>query len=264
MDQILNTFEIKGIKPDKFPLVSVACLIVAAKYYELDRHIPFIEDYSRLSKARLSVPSLKEYERHILNWLNWDLSATPPSIYVQMISLQGLSREDDKSETEVLKPSQLSKMAKFTELFADFVVGDSIFVQKKMSVIAAGCIMAARKAVKVDPIWNKELEKLCKYKQCEIEEVSRVIFNSYYWMISFGKECIEWPACKDLSHKDKENILEPNKSNSSTTSTLIVSSEKETFNLEEHKKNLENMKSTIESKLSVLDHQSKSLEMLIS
>jgi Cyclin, C-terminal domain/Cyclin, N-terminal domain len=264
MDQILNTFEIKGIKPDKFPLVSVACLIVAAKYYELDRHIPFIEDYSRQCKARLSVTSLKEYERHVLKWLCWDLSATPPSIYVQLMSLQGLCREDEKVESEVLKQSHLNKMAKFSELFAELIVGDTIFVQKKMSIIAAGCIMAARKAVKIEPIWNKELEKLSKYKQSDIEEVSRIIFNNYYAMVSVGKESIEWPVCKETSHKDKENIVEPNKANACSASAIVAAGEKEVFNLEEHRRNLENMKSSIESKLSVLDHQSKSLEMLIN
>jgi len=98
MDYVLSKHDFPR---HKLPLIAVTCLSLAAKYDELDKNIPPIQEYIRASGSKLPatrVDDLKECEVNVLRILAWNLRIITPLVFVETLLTQGVLHSTDLIE----------------------------------------------------------------------------------------------------------------------------------------------------------------------
>ncbi len=96
MDYVLSRHDFP--KP-KLPLIALTCLVLAAKYDELDKNIPPLHEYLRASVSRLPVArvdDIKECEVVLLRVLAWNLRIITPLVFVEALLTQGVVHSEEK------------------------------------------------------------------------------------------------------------------------------------------------------------------------
>lgn len=84
------------IKQDRH-LWGLTALFLASKYDELDKNIPYIPDFSKISsRANYSWDEVTQCESKFLNLLNWDLVVICPLYFISTFVEYGVLFEDDK------------------------------------------------------------------------------------------------------------------------------------------------------------------------
>lgn len=68
----------QDISPDSYDLIQNGCMLLAAKFEELDMKIPLIMDLQAASKYKLSYDQLKGVQSELLTLLDFDLMALTP------------------------------------------------------------------------------------------------------------------------------------------------------------------------------------------
>lgn len=66
------------VSPSSYDLIANGCLLLAAKFEELDMKIPLIEDLIVTSRFKLTYPQLKGVQSELLTLLDFDLMALTP------------------------------------------------------------------------------------------------------------------------------------------------------------------------------------------
>lgn len=83
----------------KHHLIALTCLILAAKYDELDCNIPMLQDFQKIANSKLvmvRIDAIKECETAILRLIDWNLKIITPIVFVEMLLTQGVVFSNDK------------------------------------------------------------------------------------------------------------------------------------------------------------------------
>ena len=107
--------------------------------------------------------------------------------FVSPLLSLGLIFEDDScdkplSSKDILSDSNKSRvqsLQKFSEFFVDIAFQSLEIQQYKYSIQAVASIVAARKTLSIDPIWNPKLETITGYQFSEIEECYQTLYSKY-------------------------------------------------------------------------------------
>ncbi len=85
---------------EKYAVVAVTCLWVAAKFYEIDPNIPFLGDLQKAATTRgcrrLSECTIIDCEQRLLKALDWNLNVTPAAAFVNLLFFQGVVFSSDR------------------------------------------------------------------------------------------------------------------------------------------------------------------------
>jgi hypothetical protein len=73
----------------------------------------------------------------------------------------------------------LKYVRKYADFFAELCLQEYAFQKFHPSVLAAAVVAAARRAVKIDPIWNGELEALTSYDEQAIYPAYKSLYAYY-------------------------------------------------------------------------------------
>lgn len=92
--------------------------------------------------------------------------------------------------------SALKYVRKYADFFAELCLQEYTFQQYLPSVMAAAVVAAARRAVKIDPIWNPELEGLTTYNERQIFKAYKHLYN--YYLESFPTAPHAFPSPKSV------------------------------------------------------------------
>ena len=82
-------------------LIAATCLSLAAKYDELDKNIPPIEELLRACVSKLAgarIEDVKECETQLLRALSWNLRIITPLVFLEILLTQGVLHDTDKIE----------------------------------------------------------------------------------------------------------------------------------------------------------------------
>lgn len=127
MDYVLSRFNFPGMK---FCLVGLGCLMVAAKYIELDIKIPPLPDFLRGSKSVLpgvTNVELKRCEKTLLKTMNWNLRIVTPLNFLELILTQGVLHVTDEVDN---KRTDLAKeLTRHSLELLDFSINSIIVIQ---------------------------------------------------------------------------------------------------------------------------------------
>ena len=96
MDYVLSR---NDFPKERIYLTALTCLVIAAKYDELDKNIPPLHDYIRVSMNKLPaarVEDIKECEVVLLRILAWNLRIITPLVFVEALITQGVVHTSDR------------------------------------------------------------------------------------------------------------------------------------------------------------------------
>lgn len=177
MDRLLGQTDVpKG----RLQLVAMACILVAAKHEEAEENIPTMGELNECSNNSFTIQELKDMEISVLRALNWQLTIVSPIHFLHLYLARGIVFESDLFEGGPQNKAATIKYAKkYADFFAELSLQEYTFQQYLPSVMAAAIVAASRRAVKIDPIWNTELEGLTTYAAAHIFKGYRHLWDFY-------------------------------------------------------------------------------------
>jgi hypothetical protein len=148
-----------GIDEETYKLIANGCIILAAKFDELDMNIPMICDMQVANKFKLSYEMLKAIEGELLMILDFDLfSITPCHILKQLFASGVAISTDSKDSGKELTERSLKKLKEFAEFFCEQATESYILSHKYLpSMVAAACVYLSRKCVRLEKTWDLNL-----------------------------------------------------------------------------------------------------------
>ena len=177
---LINTTE--DDSEEKLNIWAIVSLVLASKYDEIDKRIPF---YSEIIKAssRAAVFSLKDFHKaeefFIKSILSWNFRIITTLHFTYNLLVQGILFEDDKfpsSQERILK-SLKRKAELFTDLSLD---SDRLNCQNySKSKIGVSWIVAARKIWEIKPLWNNKLYNMTGYHFFDIKDILEILIREY-------------------------------------------------------------------------------------
>jgi len=75
---------------EKWPMLGVSCLQVAAKYEEAEENVPAVSQLSRASGIGLSIQTVQRWEVAVLEGLGWQLTCIVPLHFVEFYMTRGV------------------------------------------------------------------------------------------------------------------------------------------------------------------------------
>lgn len=162
LDRVFNLLggNPSDIAIDSYNLIANGCILLAAKFEELDMKIPLIQDLQVMSKFKLSYHQLRGVQAELLTLLDFDLMALTPFHFVQQLFATGLILSNDskqKSEKDITERT-LVKVREYTQFLCDAVQEHyNIVCKYPPSKIANVCFYFARKCCNLHNMWGDDL-----------------------------------------------------------------------------------------------------------
>ena len=139
MDLLLQNSEIKQ------KLGSLVCLIIAAKYDELDRKIPKYDLYIRASGMDISSDDIIKCEKEFLQKLNWQLQVSTSINFIQLFLTQGVIFSNDKIKFGNPSSALANRLSQKAIGFVNSFLEITELMEYTQSIIAASCVALSRK-----------------------------------------------------------------------------------------------------------------------
>ena len=111
-----------GIPPNSYELIALGCLVLSAKFDELDMNIPMMMDYLCISKSPFSYEMLRNIESELLMILEFDLMLPTPFVCIKSLLACGVVFENDKKEqSHHISIKTLKKVREYSYFFCNTV-----------------------------------------------------------------------------------------------------------------------------------------------
>ena len=153
---------------NRFQLVAMVCIIVASKYEEVEERVPSPTEMTDYAQNVFSVDHLISMEVHILNKLKWELRAVTPLHFIGYYCTKGVLFDTDSMQEKPLVDKVPRYMKKYCDFFADLCLQEYTFQQYRPSILASSIILAARRALRIRPLWRAELSVLTEHGEKDI------------------------------------------------------------------------------------------------
>ena len=165
-------------------MIAASCLLVAIKWNEKEEKVPSLYRLSKACNRLYSPLSFKPMEIKILNLLNFKLKIALPIDFVSYyVSESGCIFEDDSlanyNNLHLNEQSNLY-LHKFAIFLLDICCQNYLFWSYTPSMLAFAVIIASRRALKIEPYFNKKLVNLCKYTPSQMVECFDSLWNEYH------------------------------------------------------------------------------------
>mmetsp|Transcript_2703 Transcript_2703/g.5263 ORF Transcript_2703/g.5263 Transcript_2703/m.5263 type:complete len:320 (-) Transcript_2703:119-1078(-) len=159
-------------------LVSVACVLLAAKYEEREIDIPSTRSLLRHLGAKTHFKRKHVYrmEMQILQALEWKVGfATAADVLAAMshARLEGSSDFDQSASGEALSSLQVDILRESLRAFLELSLEICFPVSCAQHEQALACVLAARAAVGISPNLNEELAMLMELGSCRLDIVEQ-------------------------------------------------------------------------------------------
>jgi len=177
LDRILGQ---TTVHKTRLQLVSLACILVAAKHEEEPDCVPTIDKLNGYTNFAYSPELVKEMEILVLKCLDWHLNVVIPLHFLNLFNYCNVVFDDDvidggKPHSEAI----ILYTQKYAYFFADLCLQEYTFQQYPPSLLVAGILAAARRAVRIEPVWNANLKVMTGYGAREVHACSKHIFSHY-------------------------------------------------------------------------------------
>uniref|UniRef100_A0A336MDC2 CSON013889 protein n=1 Tax=Culicoides sonorensis TaxID=179676 RepID=A0A336MDC2_CULSO len=167
-----------SIALERLNIVSIVCLILAAKVEEMECTIPKLSEIKQLTNTECTVGDYISLEALVLNFFNNHIIhptvATFLEIYIDAI----ISEDDYKyynthvSET-TFKDFKSMKIAVTKTLFefSNITLSCKSMSHERPSYVAASIVCATRQAYSLEPIWNTNILYMTGYRYTDLDEL---------------------------------------------------------------------------------------------
>ena len=176
-DYVLSKFEPNS---KLYPLFALTCLIIAAKYDELDQNIPPYDAFIRASGMNVPRQTITEFEMKLLGQLDWSLRVVTPGTFVQLFLTQGVIFTTDKSNKVGINEALTKKMTRQANVLLDSALEYHELLEFPQSVIASACIALSRKLFALTPIWPAQMSLMTGHEYDTISKCVDKLSNYYH------------------------------------------------------------------------------------
>lgn len=149
-------------------LIAITCLVLAAKYDELDKNIPPVQDYIKAAYSKLpctNIESVKECEVMCLKILDWNLRIVTPLNFIEILLTQGvLFSEDLVNGKDFVTSLNAREIKQKAVQIADLSLFYYELLQYPSSIISISCIIVSRLVNGIIPVWSSHLQYATGYK----------------------------------------------------------------------------------------------------
>lgn len=203
LDHFMDKYSIEDAQ---LHLITLCCLLIAAKFEECDMNIPRIQTLNYFVQNAFLANEFRQMELLLLEFFCWNLILPTSAHYIEYYKLSGLS-ENDNLNGEPVTPNMMPKLrkyiAKYCKYFLDISLQDFTFAQLPPSLVAAGAIASSRHSLGLLPSWTPELEKVTGFCVGQVQPVALALISVYYHYRARDKESEETEAPSELMEKSK-------------------------------------------------------------
>lgn len=95
LDRVFAVIDEGAISSEQFDLVAAVCMMLGAKFDELDYKVPLLCDIAAISKNKLNYFALKQTEEDLLGLLDFNFMLNTPLSVLRFLLAQGILFSDD-------------------------------------------------------------------------------------------------------------------------------------------------------------------------
>jgi len=181
LDQMLAKL---SIERNKLQLVATACLLIAAKLEEIPDKVPTVPDFNDRTLDTYSVDLIRTCERVVLNHLEWNLLLTTPRSMLDFFLTEvSCVNYDDLIRGVPLSYETSREVEEWATCTAHSVmttiVLDHQFLRFRPSILAAVCLVVARRQARIEPLWPSRLERKTGYALADLTDCLHVTWAMY-------------------------------------------------------------------------------------
>eukprot|EP00946_MAST-07B_sp_MAST-7B-sp1_P004247 g4247.t1 len=176
LDRLLHAV---SVNRNELQLVAIACILIAAKYEEVEEVVPTLSEMNRHAQWAFSADAIQRMEFEVLRKLDWCLGTFTPLHFASYFMSKGVLFEADSMQGRSLAQKVPKYMKRYIEFFADLCLQDYAFQRFSPSMMAAAIVMASRKALGIRPLWREELSKTTQYKKNDINPCFKAVWSCY-------------------------------------------------------------------------------------
>jgi len=184
MDQSLCRFT---VEEPMFQLLGSSAMLLAAKFQEMKRHAPTVEDFILISDETYSKKEFVAMEKRIVDALNYEINIVTPFHFLE--HFLAISKANEKQTA-------------FVNYLSELMMVEYQFVTYCPSIKAASCVNLARQTLhqRNKEIWPSELELHTGYKSCDLEEVVRKLHAVHSEAHYLGVKAVKEKYSKPEKH----------------------------------------------------------------
>jgi hypothetical protein len=186
LDSAVTKLGDQVVKPARLQLLAVACILTAAKMEEKEERVPLVYELNQLCQSGYTAQLIVKMESLLLSLLEWNLSLVTPRHFLELYQSAG-AFEVHHDECLCSSPIPAYKIAttqrsqrEYAKLFVDLCLYDHNFVNYRPSVVAAAALVAARRYLKITPLWPHRLAKATKWDYEGLSQCAEQIWRSVH------------------------------------------------------------------------------------
>lgn len=180
LDKLCTT---KDVNYSHLRILAATVLLLAIKWNEKEERVPSLYRLNKECNKDYTPNSFKLMEVKVLNLLSFKLKVVLPIDFVSYYIDKGCVFDNDKLDQCYnlhLHERTTIYINKFASFFLDISIQNYRFWQFIPSKLAFAVIIAARRALKIEPYFNIKLITLCNYYPSEIYECFTLLWNEYH------------------------------------------------------------------------------------
>ncbi|XP_071448580.1 cyclin-J [Hetaerina americana] len=166
------------IAPSKLKLLGIVCLLLAAKFEELDSNIPKISRLKKEMDSDVESTDFITMELVILKFLKWQLAIPTTAHFIEIFSGYTVQPSDLEccraNHIDVINEKIMCSMKTFKldasgiiQELMDITVKDTSYIKFRPSVIAASIVCLARSQLMLEPQWTSPLPEITGMDETE-------------------------------------------------------------------------------------------------
>jgi len=180
LDKLCTT---KDVNYSHLRILAATVLLLSIKWNEKEEKVPSLYRLNKECNKDYTPNSFKLMEIKVLNLLSFKLKVVLPIDFVSYYIDKGCVFDNDKLDQCYnlhLHQRTTIYIQKFSSFFLDISIQNYRFWQFIPSKLAFAVIIAARRALKIEPYFNPKLINLCNYYPNEITKCFSLLWNEYH------------------------------------------------------------------------------------
>eukprot|EP00992_Anisonema_acinus_P011332 TRINITY_DN7327_c0_g1_i2.p1 TRINITY_DN7327_c0_g1~~TRINITY_DN7327_c0_g1_i2.p1 ORF type:complete len:267 (-),score=42.75 TRINITY_DN7327_c0_g1_i2:174-974(-) len=173
MDRVFESPDLnQRARKQQFQLIAMCCILIAAKFNEIEEKLPSMHDLNELAAGTYTVDLFRRLELSMLTFLKWEVTCVTPACY--------LKHYLNKSATGVAQID--STVHRVVVLLLGLALQDETYICVPPSLLCAAAIHCARALVRqlaggyclnMD-VWSYELQSITGYS---VQDEAMVVEN---------------------------------------------------------------------------------------
>uniref|UniRef100_A0A7S4DXR9 Cyclin N-terminal domain-containing protein n=1 Tax=Lotharella globosa TaxID=91324 RepID=A0A7S4DXR9_9EUKA len=161
LDEILGRGK---VNKQKYQLVAVSCMLIAAKYRETDDKVPTIEELNECTDFTYSPKLIRNMETAILRNLNWRIGIPVAQDFTTYYVEKKLIEDGERlKDGRIFSSADTNVLCGHMKTFSGLAVSEYDLQEYRPSEVAAAVVCCSRRATGLQYEWNLHLQRLTGY-----------------------------------------------------------------------------------------------------